>query len=754
MITYRNLGKWGNLGNQLFQVAAILGLSKRFGHEALLPEWKYSHFFQKEVPQSKDFVPVDAFLKESNYHFDLFDWADLNDKTKRFDISGWLQSEKFWEHSKEAVMSHFTFTSIFDEMIRPKFAHILDKPTIAISVRQGDYVGNQNYELLPINYYGLALIKHFPDWRDYNIFVFSDDIEWCRVHFQCLPNVHFATGQSDIEQLYLMSECTHFLVANSTFSWWGAYLGEWKNKQKGITSTVVRPLHYFDGPLLINSTKDHWPESWVSFDHKGKKFNMKDVTFTMPIYHDSNERRENLMLNLCLLQKDIDTHIILGEQGTDYFRDKTNVSYYFFNEMTEFHRTKMLNEMAKMATTDIIVNYDVDVSISPLQLWMSAEKIRRGEAGMVYPYDGRFARVKRDPWFKKLESRLDVGIFRDEPFDGKYMNSAASVGGAVMFDKNIFISGGMENEYMINYGPEDTERYERFGRLGYKVVRTPGILFHMDHVIVEGTWIDNPHFQKNNAELEKQRNMDVDQLEDYVKSWPWTQVYTPDYYEAIYPGSITSAETIFDRIQEHISDVRTVLDVGGGIGQWGKGIGEKYDYTLIDYRIPIDMLLVPKDRYIEFDIRRDKKFIPLTYDLVICTEVMEHIDEKYAKEIISFLCARGKKVLFSAAIPGQGGNDHKNEQWQSYWASLFKENGYHPIVIRDKLVDEKDIELWYQNNIVLYVPWKTDEYVEDFILPDLYINIIGTHTQWEKIKKRKAPISEGSPSKSTITINV
>jgi hypothetical protein len=184
----------------------------------------------------------------------------------------------------------------------------------------------------------------------------------------------------------------------------------------------------------------------------------------------------------------------------------------------------MLNDMARMAETPFVANWDCDVAIVPLQLWKAVKALRDG-ADMVYPYDGRFARVPRLPWFAAVSKSLDLGIFRDTEFKGKNGKPlpTSSVGGAIFFNLESFIAGGMENEKMISFGPEDWERNFRFKILGYKVERTPGALYHFDHFCGPTSSTRNPYFKRNHKELDEIRLLDRKGVEEYVSTWIWAQ---------------------------------------------------------------------------------------------------------------------------------------------------------------------------------------------------------------------------------------
>lgn len=263
MITFTKLGKKGmHLGNQLHQIASLIGFSEKYNCELVLPEWKYAEYFEHSPAQAN--IETNFLVEEKDFHYVPEYWDNYADifQNENTDILGFLQSEKYWLHCKEKVHNTFRFKKEFTETIKLKFASVLTKKTIGISVRRGDFVTDSNHFLLPINYYLKALIKFFPNYKDFNIVIFSDDIEYCLSQIKHLPNIYFSNGLTAMEQLCFMSLCDHFIISNSTFSWWGAMLGEKKN------STIVRPAYHFDGELAKkNNCKDHYPERWIMYDH-------------------------------------------------------------------------------------------------------------------------------------------------------------------------------------------------------------------------------------------------------------------------------------------------------------------------------------------------------------------------------------------------------------------------------------------------------------------------------------------------------
>lgn len=710
-LSFSKLGNHGRLGNQLFQIAGTLGLAEIHKATASFPAWKYQQYFEKPLPHGN----MEA-KQVQEQHFHHYDWQI----TESCDIVGYLQTEKYFPKN---IKEQFRFAKPFIDQVRRK-APFFDRETIAIQIRRGDYVGHQGYYQLKIHYFIQALIEHFPNWQECNIVFISDDMDYCRVHFECLPNAKFTDGFSDIEHLCLMSQCNNHIISNSSYGWWGAYLSEGKK--------VVHPGVMFTGTLADKDIKDYYPKSWVC--HQKKKIDLSDTTFTIPVFHDHNDRKKNLDLSLCMLQQSFNAKFIIGEQGSNQFGyTEAWAKYHYFIELKQFHRTKMLNQMALMAETEIIVNWDCDVIIPPMQVYLAVLALRNG-ADMVFPYDGRFARMPRQNWFSQIEKRLDIGIVGNTQFKGKQGNPLpiTSVGGAVLFNKDSFIDGGMENEYFISFGPEDCERNDRFKKLGYKVERTGGCLYHMDHWVGLNSSTNHPHFKQNKVEYDKVHDMDKEHLLDYVDTWPWRHKYTASYYKRISEGSARSAKHVFEALKKIGVNPKSVLDVGCGAGAW---VQPNIKWVGIDSGIPKKALFEGVE-YLECDLgklfdwqqpSKEKEVSEVIYrkaELTICLEVVEHLPIQVAKNLVKYLTLTSEKILFSAAIPNQGGTGHVNEQWQSHWEKLFNDNGFGAAEKQPDIRNNPEIEMYYRQNIVLYEKGGKGK-VQDFVLPEYYEQIVG-----------------------------
>lgn len=253
------------------------------------------------------------------------------------------------------------------------------------------------------------------------------------------------------------------------------------------------------------------------------KTNLKDVTFTIPVRYDTDDRVENVTLIVDYINHHFDTNIIVleedKEQKFSFLKDK--VDYRFVKcDDPNLHRTKCLNDMAKMANTPIISNYDTDVLFKVQNYIGAANLIREGKAEMVFPYEGPFMECARTPYFARIRESLSVdGIEKEE----LHCNHPNSVGGCIFWNKSTFMRIGMENQNFKSWGWEDNERIARATKLGVSMKRTSGILYHMSHKRLADSMPNNAHYNNNQREFNKVNAMNKQQLENYVKTWDWSK---------------------------------------------------------------------------------------------------------------------------------------------------------------------------------------------------------------------------------------
>jgi SAM-dependent methyltransferase len=184
-----------------------------------------------------------------------------------------------------------------------------------------------------------------------------------------------------------------------------------------------------------------------------------------------------------------------------------------------------------------------------------------------------------------------------------------------------------------------------------------------------------------------------------------SEFYTSQFFSDSSPGSMSSARIVLGLLFE-VYRPKSILDVGCGQGGWLAAAEELGVSKLVGVDGPwvdsSDML----SKNISFSVVDLE--LPLTlpekFDLCVSLEVAEHLSSERAAGFVQDLCTKGDVIVFSAAIPSQGGVNHINEQWQSYWAGLFATEGYvgHDF-FRPRLWNDERVESWYRQNTLLYV---------------------------------------------------
>lgn len=216
MIAFRMLGKYGRLGNQLFQIAATLGIARAHGVGAGFSPWEHDACLARPLPP----IP-------QGFEGRIFQEADFRHSEVRLDaavdweLRGYFQSERYFNGCKEDVLRDLAFSSNHIGSVRERFGHLLKGETCSLHVRRGDYLKSAIHKVLPVDYYALA-VSMLPEATCF--LVFSDDPDWCRRELSFIRDARFMECGDPLDDLTLMSLCAHNIVANSSFSWWGAYL--------------------------------------------------------------------------------------------------------------------------------------------------------------------------------------------------------------------------------------------------------------------------------------------------------------------------------------------------------------------------------------------------------------------------------------------------------------------------------------------------------------------------------------------------
>ena len=203
--------------------------------------------------------------------------------------------------------------------------------------------------------------------------------------------------------------------------------------------------------------------------------------------------------------------------------------------------------------------------------------------------------------------------------------------------------------------------------------------------------------------------------------------YDQRFYDEQAFRSGGSAEVVVPLLNDLLHPT-SVLDVGCGIGAWlaeweRQGVA---DVTGLDggYVDPLALRIDPS-RFTAanleegFDLGR-------RFDLVECIEVAEHLDASRADAFVASLCQHADTVLFGAAIPGQGGTHHVNEQWPSYWVPKFASRGYQVYdPLRPQIWADQRVQVWHRQNLLLFsreLQCPNPGPVLDVVHPDLWMS--------------------------------
>lgn len=182
--------------------------------------------------------------------------------------------------------------------------------------------------------------------------------------------------------------------------------------------------------------------------------------------------------------------------------------------------------------------------------------------------------------------------------------------------------------------------------------------------------------------------------------------YDQGFYDRTQAGSVASARVVVPIILPLVRPC-SVVDVGCGVGAWLRVFEEHgvTDYLGLDGSyIDRKQLAIDQCRFQAVDLQNTPS-IPVvrTFDLAVCLEVAEHLPARSAGGLINFLTTLSPCILFSAAVPGQQGTDHVNEQWPCYWSRLFEKKGYVRLdPVRPHVWRDPGVEWWYKQNLYLY----------------------------------------------------
>lgn len=285
----------GGLGNQLFQYAFARSVSSRLKTDFRLDTSAFDTYYKLHKYSLGHFNIQERFAKDSDFfgfvwlrkRHKIFDasYAHLRLKSKlmpfyypeqrfHFDpavfskngtyFDGFWQTEKYFSGIAPELRKELTLTKPLSAYSQNIFEKIKNSRAISIHVRRADYVtdrsANHTFGTCSMDYYQRAITHITRSKPSPHFFVFSDDYDWAVENFKSLPYPVTCvknTAEKNYEDLTLMSSCAHHIIANSTFSWWGAWLNPNKNK------IVIAPKQWFNSKKTTTDTKDIIPDGWI-----------------------------------------------------------------------------------------------------------------------------------------------------------------------------------------------------------------------------------------------------------------------------------------------------------------------------------------------------------------------------------------------------------------------------------------------------------------------------------------------------------
>lgn len=244
MVTNSSIGSLGRLGNQMWQIAAVIGYARKYKRDYVLPLWEPAKHFKYGFNQSAIIKPYSKY-SEKHFHFSPIP------KYNNVDLYGYFQSIRYWQDCQKEIRQLFSPNETIQEL--------LDKTpmavnTCAIHVRRTDYLQLNDYHpSLPIDYYKNAIELMKAD----QYIVFSDDIEWCKTQ-PIFEGATFVNSGNDLLDFFVMRQCDRFIMANSSYSWWTSYLSTGMNKR------IIAPKkeYWFGQKYNMNKVDDLYLNNW------------------------------------------------------------------------------------------------------------------------------------------------------------------------------------------------------------------------------------------------------------------------------------------------------------------------------------------------------------------------------------------------------------------------------------------------------------------------------------------------------------
>lgn len=247
----------GGLGNKMFQIATTysLGVDNNTESQFITTNASNAHghinTYTNNIFRNVNFGKPELTVRyqEPFFHYNRIPFSD------KLLLLGYFQSEKYFKNNRDKILELFSIDEESKKIIEDKYGDILKGETCSLHVRRGDYLNLQNYHpICSLEYYkeSIDIIG------DVTYLVFSNDIEWCKNNFSEFDcKFIYISDNPDYIDVWLMSLCKNNIIANSSFSWWGAWLNENNNKK------VISPNTWFGVNNSHLQTIDLYCDGWI-----------------------------------------------------------------------------------------------------------------------------------------------------------------------------------------------------------------------------------------------------------------------------------------------------------------------------------------------------------------------------------------------------------------------------------------------------------------------------------------------------------
>jgi hypothetical protein len=274
----------GRLGNVLFEVASIIGLGKKLGRKPSLKQHPtYGEFFKKVTDmypyiETSDYKNIGNVVTNSNY----YEFYEVPVSERMLHLSGYFQTPLYFEDIKSEIVDLFKPSEELVSKLNSKIVSYDYDDLVAIHIRGTDYKSLENiYEQLGSNYYSKAITYFKQKNPSSKFIIFTDDEEYAKPILEsCKVSYEFAyqVGMKDTEIIHWMGLFKNIVIANSSFSWWGAYLG--------CAEEVIAPLEWFS-QYPPSDWSDIYPNSWITISNKSLEISFDNKHYFWDLFKSS-----------------------------------------------------------------------------------------------------------------------------------------------------------------------------------------------------------------------------------------------------------------------------------------------------------------------------------------------------------------------------------------------------------------------------------------------------------------------------------